>query len=525
MKLKKQQSNKLKRNEKEVISKRFCEATILGLVKTSIVPVMWLWIACFTLESSVTHAQSKPMPKCPIMPDSPASEKYFADHKGLRYYFCCEGCVSDFQSDPSRFVNVSTVQGFPIESATNVSEMPVVNDAGDQSKHAKAKNANDKETMLEGTMTYLKATMQKRIDKYCLDTPLVQIRVAAFCGIMFVPFIPFFRKRQESKPFSASDRINQMSGTAGKLITYCASKLELRWLAWIVLAAVSFDSISMASRSSRSERQLLEILAGDKSLDDRNHTSAALDEETLELIQEVHYSTFADYGYPPRPKKREKDLSLTRTYFRGNDERNPQMFNGGQYRTVTFDVNLESRDGTPLNYGSSLSNQPVFLKVRFIRAPHTSSGYYTREYMKRMYLTMQSGRFLGRDQPVGDRLEWTEIEEGRVWEARFQLPEGDHFPETWKENERRKPLDTTTASALHRGVVYLCEERLDENQNVLGGRFHFAIEYTLKEVNGELMQTSDLFMGTNYRGSNFTKYDIIEEEWLSSKPIPEKPTP
>jgi hypothetical protein len=419
---------------------------------------------------------------------------------------------------------MSTVQGFPLESIANTHEIPPASGGVVHSNH-ETEDAGNQESLLGGLMAYLKKKMEKRIDKYCLDTPMVQMRIAAFCGILCLPFIPLFRKGQDFKPLFGPDRISRINTKVGKSIGYCASKLELRWLIWFALVGVSFDTVSMASRTSRSERQVLEILTGDHSLDEGSRSSTAFDRETLELIQEVHYSTFADYGYPPRPRKREDNLALTRTYYRGNDERNPQMFNGGQYRTVTFDVSLESQDGTPLEYGSSVTDQPVFLKVRFIRAPFTSSGYYTREYMKRMYLTMQSGRFLGRDEPVEDRLDWTEVEEGRVWEARFQLPEGDRFPKTWTENDSVTSIAQSSESKMRRGIVYLCEERLDENQNVLGGRFHFAVEYSLMDVDGKLVQTSDLFMGTNYRGSNFTRYGILEEEWLSTEPLPEKPAP
>ena len=35
--------------------------------------------------------------------------KMFADYKGKRYFFCCEGCPAEFKKDPTKFKNAPSI--------------------------------------------------------------------------------------------------------------------------------------------------------------------------------------------------------------------------------------------------------------------------------------------------------------------------------------------------------------------------------------------------------------------------------
>ena len=35
--------------------------------------------------------------------------KMFADYKGKRYFFCCEGCPATFKADPAKFKNAPSI--------------------------------------------------------------------------------------------------------------------------------------------------------------------------------------------------------------------------------------------------------------------------------------------------------------------------------------------------------------------------------------------------------------------------------
>lgn len=53
--------------------------------------------------------------KCAVMADhnvnvAEATEKgMFADHRGYRYYFCCEGCVPTFKKEPAKFASAPNI--------------------------------------------------------------------------------------------------------------------------------------------------------------------------------------------------------------------------------------------------------------------------------------------------------------------------------------------------------------------------------------------------------------------------------
>jgi len=37
------------------------------------------------------------------------ADKRFADYKGRRYFFCCEGCPAKFKKDPAKYAKASSV--------------------------------------------------------------------------------------------------------------------------------------------------------------------------------------------------------------------------------------------------------------------------------------------------------------------------------------------------------------------------------------------------------------------------------
>jgi YHS domain-containing protein len=54
----------------------------------------------------------------------------------------------------------------------------------------------------------------------------------------------------------------------------------------------------------------------------------------------LHFATYHDFGETPVPAKPPVPKRLKATFYRGNDERSPRLFNGGHYRTCTFQVAL-----------------------------------------------------------------------------------------------------------------------------------------------------------------------------------------
>jgi YHS domain-containing protein len=51
---------------------------------------------------------------CPVMGD-PINKKYYADYKGHRIYFCCNGCPEEFKKNPEKYMKILRESGVTIE--------------------------------------------------------------------------------------------------------------------------------------------------------------------------------------------------------------------------------------------------------------------------------------------------------------------------------------------------------------------------------------------------------------------------
>lgn len=422
---------------------------------------------------------------CIIRPDEPASAEIFADHNGQRYYFCCESCRSDFLSDPSRFEGLSESAGET--QPLNLEDLPS-NPYADSFWGRVGRIV----LKLETAGTSISETLH-------LNDPL-----SLLLSVVAISWVSFFAWQSRRNP-NRHVRWKPSWSTAVLLTLlfipcYLADDLRHKLNA----SQTAFTE----SESQRVRSEELNTEYHDRDL--------------------IHYATFLNHGNPPRPRPSTLPPSLEKTYYRGNDERAADMPHGGNYRTVTFELWLEDAAGQRIEPDSPLideSGEPIklYLAARFIRSPDTSSGYFGDEYMKRMYLTMQTGEFLGRDEPVADRVQWDMTEPNVTWEARFPLPNGVMLLEKpatgWTPIVSRAVLPDRPYDRS--GIVYLCEDRF-WGPKMIGGRFHYAVQYELKTADGKLSPESDLWMQATYRGRNFADLQIADDEWLSTEPLPEK---
>jgi hypothetical protein len=219
----------------------------------------------------------------------------------------------------------------------------------------------------------------------------------------------------------------------------------------------------------------------------------------------VHFATFHDFGTPPQPAHPNVPARVEGTYYRGNDERSPELFNGGNYLTSTFELSLSSA-GVKLEHGAALSGEDVTLTVILQRAPHTPDFFFSEERMKRVFLSRQSDPFLGAAGPIPDRVDLATVQPSQRWRAEF-------------------PLGKVAVSGKQelKGIVYVFEEFWDEGA-LLGSRFHYAIEYDLRFDAGRLASDSDLWMGALYRTRKVMQWKLPLSEWFSEKPIPPLPS-
>lgn len=225
----------------------------------------------------------------------------------------------------------------------------------------------------------------------------------------------------------------------------------------------------------------------------------------MQMREQVHHATFHDYGEPPIPARPDVPKQLAGEYYRGNDERGPELFNGGHYRTSKFRISLVDGEGKELGYGDDVNSGSFFLRFQITRAPNTPDFFFRDKVMKRIYLTASSDPFNGKVSSPRDRTELKVLEEMQRWEALYSL--GD--------------VPRSGSHELN-GLVYVTEERYHAKR-VIGGRFHYGIKFNLEFQDGKLVDDSELWMNSLYRTRKVRLWEVPIREWFSHQPIPELP--
>ena len=230
------------------------------------------------------------------------------------------------------------------------------------------------------------------------------------------------------------------------------------------------------------------------------------------MENDIHFATFHDYGFPPEPAPPKHEQRLAGTYFRGNDERSPLLFNGGNYRTATFNISVVDGHGNRLEYGDAVVGKALCVRLEIVRPEFTPDFLYSDRFMQAMFLTTEASKSLGRDQPVADRVPLTAIKEMWLWHADYSVTE------------------SAQAEAEHQGVVYVCQDQLYQphrfagKDTVGGARFHYGMDFHLVVRDGKLAEASGLSLGSLYRTRKFPLHEVPFDQWFSENPIPELPT-
>ena len=232
---------------------------------------------------------------------------------------------------------------------------------------------------------------------------------------------------------------------------------------------------------------------------------------TIESIKDsrlehaVHYTTFVEYGDPPLPSRPKISPRVNAVFYRGNDERNPSLFNGGNYRTATFHLDLCTQDGQPVIHGDPVNFQTLYFRVRFQRAAGTPDYFWKPARMENIYASRDPGKFHWRTNEPDNLVPMKETVAMQEWEFLYPI---SVF--TQKENPRSVA-----------GTFYICEKRFSDNNKILGGRFHCAFSFDLRMDSSVLAPHSDIWMGALYRKRSLRIWEIPESEWLSPNMIPE----
>lgn len=284
---------------------------------------------------------------------------------------------------------------------------------------------------------------------------------------------------------------------------------------------------------------------------------------------EIHLATYYDYGVPPVPNNPQLQPKLSRSFYRGNDERSPVLFNGGNYQTAQFDLEIQHADGTPVRIGDELTRETLFLKYTIYKPENAPRRMYDQKLMGRMFLTRRYEPTMGWDQPIVDKTPLEVVTKDEVWSCRFPLdiakagqltrfnprtvtqeklaavpgvgPQVANwfvsyrdagYPIVGPEDLRQagitgapaRIISASLKQSTHDGIVYVCEAFFHDKRQ-LGARFHYGINYNVKIRNGRVAEGSEIWMGALSRSLKAKKGAIPDNQWLSCKPLPQIPAP
>jgi hypothetical protein len=202
--------------------------------------------------------------------------------------------------------------------------------------------------------------------------------------------------------------------------------------------------------------------------------------------------------HPPR---------LGGTYYRGNDERDPALFNGGVYRTATMELSLVNQEKHRLEWNAIVEKEPWSINLLLQRAPRTTAPLFSELVFQETHLRRfrETELVTGNGDDESGKIRFTVVDPEQTWIARIPLePSSD-----WKDGRNA-------------GVIYVAygAQEVDGYQ----GRVHYGIRYDLRIKDGVLSPESVLWMGAIYDlgGRVLIPRDneILLHQWFDYRPLP-----
>lgn len=200
---------------------------------------------------------------------------------------------------------------------------------------------------------------------------------------------------------------------------------------------------------------------------------------------------------PPHPMHPQR---LGGQYYRGNDERNELLFNGGFYRTATIDLHLVDSKGNRLKWGSDAKDD-LLIEVTIQRAPNATKELFSERVHN--LLTLQH---YCQTRPMSNcKMKFEVVKKDDLWTAKVPLPKFGQ----WEENQAE-------------GMIYLMYGvQPGEKQ---APRPHFAVRYDLQQEGDRISNESELWMGSMYTLGNRVLVPegkkILLDRWFDWRPIP-----
>lgn len=122
------------------------------------------------------------------------------------------------------------------------------------------------------------------------------------------------------------------------------------------------------------------------------------------------------FGDPPRPFHPPHAPRMGGIYYRGNCERSPRLYRGGNYRTAAMELRLQDAAGKNLEVGDALPDE-VYLNLEIRRGKHTAQALFGPRIRAQVSLRTLP------DEPQGQVMAEA-TEPGETWRLRWRLPAG-----------------------------------------------------------------------------------------------------
>ncbi len=304
-----------------------------------------------------------------------------------------------------------------------------------------------------------------------------------YAAVCFVPLICYWvllifnRLRKRSKPLEQDSHARTASGRFGFLLIS---------ISFLAISVIAFQQGLLAERAQESN-------AGKSEL------------EVAIRSHEQDFSRRPNVPYPMHPPR------LGGTYYRGNDERNAHLFNGGFYRTATLSLQLVDSDGNPIERGKSAELEDAAIRLVIQRSQNATQGMFDR---RTMATTFVSKSFRGTES-ANDRQLLRAVNEGGEWTVDYPLKDFH------SELESSSDAGTAAGEIQKRGELFVYYGPLEHN------RIHYAIQFDVRVAGGEITNDSILWMGSTYNLNGRVMIpndkDILLDRWFDFRPIPEIP--
>lgn len=225
---------------------------------------------------------------------------------------------------------------------------------------------------------------------------------------------------------------------------------------------------------------------------------------TLELLKDQsNANRFRKGNEPPVPFRPMHPKRLSGIYYRGNDERSSQLFNGGFYQTATLHLSLIDQKGKKITYGDHVAGKELFVELIVKKSPGSSPRLFSDR--------IRTNAFLSTD--------WMELDTTKARTTNHWFFSSSRVNTDWI---AKVPLPVINDDQPAEGLIYSYLAKSAHPQIVNPG-LHYGIRYEIRTENGKITQASELWL------NSLTVFETVYyppegkipvNEWIDFRPMP-----